>query len=153
MNTNDKKLRKWVSNTLRRIETGKVKNPKKETLNKLENAIALYSKIDESDTFVQRGEKIIGNSRRYEILQGGDLTIDEMYNLLTARDNEKDFSKKLNIDGLIEMLENGSDPKNSTAYAAIYDLIEKGSNKYDEIKTLKSVDFLNLKTRLFLIIS
>ena len=126
MDTNDKKLRKWVSNTLRRIETGKVKNPKKETLNKLENAIALYSKIDESDPFVQRGENIIGNSRRYEILQGGDLTIDEMYNLLTARDNEKDFSKKFKIDGLIEMLENGSDPKNSTAYAAIYDLIEKG---------------------------
>lgn len=126
MDTNDKKLRKWVSNTLRRIETGKVKNPKKETLNKLENAIALYSKIDESDPFVQRGESIIGNSRRYEILQGGDLTIDEMYNLLTASDNEKDFSKKLKIDGLIEMLENGSDPKSSTAYAAIYDLIEKG---------------------------
>lgn len=126
MDTNDKKLRKWVSNTLRRIETGKVKNPKKETLNKLENAIALYSKIDESDPFVKRGENIIGNSRRYEILQGGDLTIEEMHNLLIARDNEKDFSKKLNIDGLIEMLENGSDPKNSTAYAAIYDLIEKG---------------------------
>lgn len=126
MDTNDKKLRKWVSNTLRRIETGKVKNPKKETLNKLENAIALYSKIDESDPFVQRGEKIIGNSRRYEILQGGDLTIDEMHNLLTARDNEKDFSKKLNIDGLIKMLENGSDPKNSSAYQAIYELMEKG---------------------------
>lgn len=126
MNTDDKKLRKWVSNTLRRIETGKVKNPKKETLNKLENAIALFSKIDESDPFVQRGENIIGNSRRYEILQGSDLTIDEMHNLLTARVNEKDFTKKLNIDGLIEMLENGSDPKNSSAYEAIYELIEKG---------------------------
>lgn len=126
MDINDKKLRKWVSNTLRRIETGKVKNPKKETLNKLENAIALFSKIDESDPFVQRGESIIGNSRRYQILEGGDLTIDEMHNLLTARDNEKDFSKKLNIDGLIEMLENGSDPKSSTAYQAIYELIEKG---------------------------
>lgn len=126
MDTNDKKLRKWVSNTLRRIETGKVKNPKKETLKKLENAIALYSKIDESDPFVKRGENIIGKSRRYKILQGSDLKIEEMRNLFTARDNEKDFTKKMNIDGLIEMLENGSDPKSSTAYAAIYELIEKG---------------------------